>query len=180
MEIPYLPGFIPGILKAGQIMAIMAIAIYQAGQSTRRGTTVQSLAPPFLVLTITLFVGVVASAFLTYGLRAIGLFALILPVCLAASATWPRRSAGTGIAELAGAGFSGVGLGLAAMPVDGVMPDLLVPLLVNVFAGLLAVIGLWRFCLAAAQGPFWAMIGLRIIAAWIAAIALMMLAFLIA
>lgn len=165
----WLGGVIPPQVKLAQVLLLISLALY-LGTTGR-----QDLRPKSWMLGVAALAGLILSGFAVAGPQMLPILIGIAMIIAAAGAlSWPPMPAGYGI--LAIGGFAA---GSAAMPVSGEMPAMLVVLAANILGTGMFLSALTALALAINDDdrPFWTGVASRIACAWIAAIAVMLLAF---
>lgn len=164
----WIPGFIPELVKAGQLL--LAVGLGFAMGNIKREACPKAI----LLGGAFLFAGLLCALFLSSGFITLSLLALtFLSGCLVAAAI-SRPSAIYMMAALGGGG-----LGASFLPQAGQFSSNVVLITANVIGvslvtGGAALISHWAF---QRQSALWPKIGVRILGSWLLAISALMLAF---
>lgn len=166
MFVDWTTGFIPGLIKAGQLLSLISLGLYLGQQGLRGGAW-----RGWAILTAFMALGFALSfASALYDAPGTMLFIATALAGAAGALSWPRLPAGYVLAAI-----SGAALGASANPVGGQWPDS-IPLAAANFIGInLLAIFMTGLAARVQAGPFWMGIGIRIIAAWTLAISIIML-----
>jgi len=175
------PGFIPDLLKAGQILLGLSVGLLlghmknpSRTNSNVKGMITTKVGVCLSALALGIAIALLYSHAITsvYLLSTIFVFTVLTSSAVAANIT--NKSVIMGLTWL-----SFFILGLTCVPLQGLFPDGLIIIAVNILslsllAGGAATLSNWT---AYSQDLLWPKIGTRILGAWLFAVAIMMLAF---